>query len=172
MVTFGADQLALSSRLHLVSASRKHSRIEHVGRYESPNKAGIVGKLSIASTSSFQFGRSISHYPMSLPCFPMSLDIVQEWEPAELATVAVARRLIFPMLQCTYICPRFFVVGMLKNNLALNGIRKLLWKTLHDLKGPKSHKVSSRVTSYEVSLSTISDIFKWPRFGGMWTWRA
>jgi len=35
---------------------RKHSGIQHVGRYESPHKARIVEKPSIASTSSFQFG--------------------------------------------------------------------------------------------------------------------
>jgi len=36
---------------------------------------------------------------------------------------------------------------MLKNNLALNGIGKLLWKTLHDLKGPKSLKPCNFVQS-------------------------
>jgi len=35
---------------------RKHSGIQHVGRYETLHKARIVEKPSIASTSSFQFG--------------------------------------------------------------------------------------------------------------------
>jgi len=35
---------------------RKHSGIQRVGRYESPHKARIVEKPSIASASSFQFG--------------------------------------------------------------------------------------------------------------------
>jgi len=35
---------------------RKHSGIQHVGRYESLHKARLVEKPSIASTSSFQFG--------------------------------------------------------------------------------------------------------------------
>jgi len=35
---------------------RKHSGIQHVSRYESPHKARIVEKPSIAPTASFKFG--------------------------------------------------------------------------------------------------------------------
>jgi len=67
--------------------------VETLLLFQPPTAPPYQKALSPALT----FRRSISHYPTSLTRFPMSLDIVREPEPAELATVAVTRRLTCPV---------------------------------------------------------------------------